>query len=272
MSRYVRVATRFWNDEKAVCLSEQAKYLFLYIMTSPHSNMIGYYVLPKLYIMHDLQWSDKRLGKPFEELLQEGFIMYCEQTSVVFIPNFLKYNPIQNQNQAKGGVKAIKEIPENSLYPLFFNSLEQYAEQFTEPFSKPLHKPLPERYGNTVTVTEAVTETVTETEKDIYVRIQNLYNLLRGEMPEIKVITDKRKKAIHARLKTHTEEDIVEVFNRATESDFLSGRSGDWQANFDWLMNPNNFVKVLEGNYNNKAKGMPKGYRLLQEMGVEEDD
>lgn len=35
-------------------------------------------------------------------------------------------------------------------------------------------------------------------------------------------------------------------------SDFLMGRSKDWRANWDWLMRPTNFAKVVDGNYVNK--------------------
>jgi len=37
----------------------------------------------------------------------------------------------------------------------------------------------------------------------------------------------------------------------AEASGFLKGQnSRGWQANFDWLINESNMVKVLEGNYN----------------------
>ena len=37
----------------------------------------------------------------------------------------------------------------------------------------------------------------------------------------------------------------------AEESDFLSGRKTNWRADFNWLMNETNMVKVIEGNYKN---------------------
>ena len=47
----------------------------------------------------------------------------------------------------------------------------------------------------------------------------------------------------------------MEVIKQAAKSDFLNGRNDrGWIADFDWLMRPNNFVKVLEGNYNNNDK------------------
>lgn len=67
--------------------------------------MAGYYRLPKEYIMADLKLLPEGLHKPFTKLLQEGLIKYCEKSSVILIPNYYKYNPIQNKNQAKGAAK-----------------------------------------------------------------------------------------------------------------------------------------------------------------------
>jgi len=42
-------------------------------------------------------------------------------------------------------------------------------------------------------------------------------------------------------------------FQKAESSDFLSGRTGKWSGcSFDWIISFNNFVKLLEGNYDNK--------------------
>jgi len=67
--------------------------------------MAGYYVLPKPYVAYDLNWLPERLDKASGELLRNGLIKYCEQSDVVLIPNFLKYNPMQNKNQAIGAAR-----------------------------------------------------------------------------------------------------------------------------------------------------------------------
>lgn len=41
-------------------------------------------------------------------------------------------------------------------------------------------------------------------------------------------------------------------FNCVSDSDFLMGRAGDWQADFTWLVKPTNMSKVINGNYKNK--------------------
>ena len=79
-------------------------------------------------------------------------------------------------------------------------------------------------------------------------------------------ISEKRKKAIRARLKTgYTLEDFQRLFEKAEASDFLKGRNKrDWTATFDWLICDSNMAKVLEGNYDNRKE-------VQQDAGAEEN-
>ncbi|NLJ37636.1 MAG: hypothetical protein GX432_02615 [Candidatus Atribacteria bacterium] len=48
---------------------------------------------------------------------------------------------------------------------------------------------------------------------------------------------------------------MISVLRMAGESDFLNGKSEKgWKANFEWIMRPENFIKIMEGNYENKTK------------------
>ena len=92
-----------------------------------------------------------------------------------------------------------------------------------------------------------------EREKINYQLIADRYNALCPSFPSIKSLSDARKKAIKARLKTYSIEEFEEVFRKAEESDFLKGRNDrNWMANFDWLIKDANMAKVLDGNYENK--------------------
>jgi hypothetical protein len=69
-------------------------------------------------------------------------------------------------------------------------------------------------------------------------------------MPQVRRITPKRKAAILAREKEHGKNAIIQVIDNATESSFLNGDNNrGFVASFDWIFRPNNFPKVLEGNY-----------------------
>lgn len=70
-------------------------------------------------------------------------------------------------------------------------------------------------------------------------------------LPGIRAISDARKKNILRILDKYPEEDIKTVLKNFNESDFLLGKTSDFKANLDWILNENNFIKILEGKYNN---------------------
>ncbi len=72
-------------------------------------------------------------------------------------------------------------------------------------------------------------------------------------IPKIKSLSERRKSNIKARVREHSKRAVFEVITKAGASDFLNGRNKNgWVADFDWIFRPNNFPKVLEGNYDNR--------------------
>ena len=97
-----------------------------------------------------------------------------------------------------------------------------------------------------------------EREKIDYQLIADLYNDTCVSFPAVKALSDARKKAIKARLKTYSIEDFKLLFEKAEASDFLKGGNDrNWSANFDWLIKDSNMAKVLDGNYDNKVSRRP---------------
>lgn len=91
-----------------------------------------------------------------------------------------------------------------------------------------------------------------------YKKIADYWNSVCTELPKVQALSDNRKKAVRARVKEHGEETVLRVIALVKQSDFLCGRTGNnWNASFDWVMKPANFVKVLEGNYANKSPAPP---------------
>lgn len=85
-------------------------------------------------------------------------------------------------------------------------------------------------------------------------QVVDLYHSVCISFPKIRSLSDARKKAIKARLKTYSLEDFKTVFENAEASSFLKGEDGGWKASFDWLVKEANMLKVLEGNYMDKPK------------------
>ena len=83
----------------------------------------------------------------------------------------------------------------------------------------------------------------------------DLYHSICISFPSVKVVSDARSKSILARLESYGMEDLKTVFKNAEASSFLKGDNDrKWSANFDWLINEKNIVKVLEGNYADKPQ------------------
>ncbi len=96
-------------------------------------------------------------------------------------------------------------------------------------------------------------------------KVFDSYNSICSSLSKATRLTDKRKKTIHALLKDFTIDEIEDAFRKAESSGFLKGSTG-WKADFDWLINKNNLLKVIEGRYNNsnadKHRGSKEGYSL----------
>ena len=86
-------------------------------------------------------------------------------------------------------------------------------------------------------------------------------------------VSSSRKKKIIARLKDHpSEQDWIRVMKKISDSNFLTGQNDrGWKANFDWLLRPETFAKVLEGQYDNPETSEDKLKRLLTNEAFEVD-
>ena len=95
--------------------------------------------------------------------------------------------------------------------------------------------------------------------KQIYQQIADEFNLALPELGKVKVLSDKRISWIRASIKqmekTNHDFSLLDTwskyFNYVSSIDFLMGRKTDFTASFDFLVNKNNLLKVVEGNYDN---------------------
>lgn len=101
--------------------------------------------------------------------------------------------------------------------------------------------------------------------KDIFniQEVVDLYNSICNSFSKVQKVSEKRKEAIRARLKGFTLSEIKTAFENAENSDFLKGKNDrGWKADFDWMMNESNLIKILEGRYNNGANSKEKEQKL----------
>ena len=93
-----------------------------------------------------------------------------------------------------------------------------------------------------------------EREQTNYKAVVDSYNSLCKSFPKVTKLSERRRKAIRARLKEYSLAEIEKAFALAEESEFLKGANNrNWMASFDWIISDSNLPKVLEGKYANRA-------------------
>lgn len=109
--------------------------------------------------------------------------------------------------------------------------------------------------------------------------VVKLWNEVCVSLPKVLRLSDARRDKVKARLKEWGEGDPDKMianaralFERIERSDFLTGRSGKWKgASFDWIFDSrNNWIKVMEGNYDNQRGGSSFAPSSTKKLGVGE--
>ena len=68
----------------------------------------------------------------------------------------------------------------------------------------------------------------------------------------------KRYDMLKARIRSYGIGKVLEAIGNIKKSAFLCGdNKNGWSITFDWFVRPNNFIKVLEGNYDSRADATP---------------
>ena len=252
--RYQKIHSQIWHDEKFMQLSPEAQRLFLYLLSSPHSNSIGLYVIHKMYICADLKMTSQQLKKPFNELINHSLILYDDKVNLLLIVNHLKHNKIENEKQAIGTAKIVSTLPKSHI-------IKDVIIQLPKQYHIPLVEALKELYAIPEEKEKEKEKEKTEEKepgKSDVISIQDLTNgwneIVATEegFKKVAKLTEDRKKRIRARLKAHPELDFWNsVLNKIPRVPFLAGKNDrKWRADFDFLIkNDENALKIYEGKY-----------------------
>jgi len=114
----------------------------------------------------------------------------------------------------------------------------------------------------------AISEIEIEIEKDNYIvskdticstdvqRVIDAWNNI-GLNHIVKIVEGtQRYKWLKKRIVDYGLEEVLAAIGNVKNSKFLNGENKTgWQATFDWLIRPNNFPKVLDGNYSDRVSG-----------------
>jgi uncharacterized protein YdaU (DUF1376 family) len=97
--------------------------------------------------------------------------------------------------------------------------------------------------------------------EEFHQKVLGAYHELVPDMPRVMIWSKERRQALDARIreccKRGKPADSLDYwrafFTNVAASDFLCGRKTDFCASLDWLLKPKNFIKVIEGHYENRG-------------------
>lgn len=94
MARYRNVSTSFWEDNKIVDdFTPEDKYIYLYCMTNPHTNLCGCYEISLKQIAYETGYNTDSVERLLKRLDRaHEVIRYSAPTKELLIINWDKYN------------------------------------------------------------------------------------------------------------------------------------------------------------------------------------
>lgn len=268
----------FWTDEKVMdTFTPEDKLFFVYLLTNPHTTQLGIYAINLKYINIELGYSIesiKVLLDRFEN--QYELIKYSKKTQEIAVKNFLKHSIVKGGAPVRDClIRELKAVKNKELIDFVFAHIKQYENlnktvkdiiaeyeelngeiNYCYDKRKIVEKENNDNVNdneneNEVSCNDTPNESLPPSpkkEKIDYELFKDIYNKFCSSLPQVRTLTDKRKKAIRDFLKQLEFRDFEEACKKANENNFLTGRNDrGWKADFDFIIKPDKALSIIEG-------------------------
>lgn len=233
----------FANADKRVSPQHISLYLFL-INQNNRNNWIEWFKCP-----YDLAMAGACIGNKktyytcLTDLERWGFIKYEKGMNEWKAP-LIKIEVLKSTSTDTSTVPQSEPLPTTLLIPL--------------PTTLPTHiyKLITDNLKLITDNIEEIVAIFSEKKDSVdYDNVIELYHTLCAKMSKVQVLNQARKGYINARISEFGIEKVTQVLRMAGDSDFLNGiNDRAWKADFEWIMRPENFVKVMEGKYSKQEQ------------------
>lgn len=126
MLGYAKVYRQIWNDESFRALPEQARQLYLYLLTTPHGNSMGLFIIDDAYIAADLQWSVHAVSRAKKHLENSQMLFSDPKTRLILLAKIQKDNIPENPSVLKNWERLLLSLPKSPLVALFLKCIEPF--------------------------------------------------------------------------------------------------------------------------------------------------
>lgn len=257
--KWIKITTNMFEDEKIdfiESMPESDAILVIWVKLLTLAGRIN--DKGRIYLTEEIPYTDDMLAHKFRRSLSvvKMALSTLEKLNMITISDggYLNITNWEKHQNVEG--------------------MEKIREQTRKRVARHREKKALEDSNVTVTLRNATEEEVEEereeeeegeeevervTHFNSFLPIIDSWNKLDENIPKIQSINDgtKRHSLLKARINQYGEHKVLNAISNINNSSFLKGYKTDFVITFDWFVKPNNFIKVLENNYedhNQKAK------------------
>ena len=254
------------DDDSFVSLSSAAQALYLHLTMSADDDGFNNQVSLSMFKSHATE-------EDLKALLEKKFI-YRFDNGVIVIKHWKMANAIRKDRYNQTAYKellSLLQVKENGSYTMISSECQPNGNHLAtkwQPSGNQMatncqpsdNQWLPQVRLDKVSIDNIDVSKIHLSDLQNHVPYDSILNLYHSEcksFPKVRVLSNKRKKAISARWKFYKQdlETFKKVFQLAEESSFLKGQNRkNWSADFDWMMCDANMAKILEGKYKDRQE------------------
>lgn len=173
-SQYRRIPRYLWNDPPFKHLDTDAKFVFLHLWTSPHSNVTGITVTTTAALALTLGWTAQRVDSALTALCDAGLADVDVDAELVAV-NVLEYDPPDSSKVILHWIPCLVDCPASPVIVKALERLRQHCIRRQMGYVKAFNTivdELPDRLTDGVakidayTVSDRVSHTVSDTVPD----------------------------------------------------------------------------------------------------------
>lgn len=148
--KYRKISPQIWNDSKVRELSDRGKLILLFLLTHPLMTPLGAIRANCPGLACELGWSTRIFRKAFKEILDLGIAKEDAKATLIWFPNFLKYNMPESPNVVTSWLGALEDLPEcaltNSIVSNALKLISTLGEGFRKAFREAFLVGYPEAF------------------------------------------------------------------------------------------------------------------------------
>lgn len=197
MAIHRNIQMSFWTDTK-ICdeFSPNEKYMYLYLMTNPHTNLCGCYEVSVRQIVFETGLEKKTVNSLLSDLKAKGVIDIAEETHELLLIHWHRYNWTSSDKFRKALAESISYVRHQGfkdyLTEVFegIDAVYDHEKYHNDTVSIPYPYPM----DTSVSVTDTVTDTVSVT--DEFEQLWSLYPKKQGKNSALKAYEKARKDGV----------------------------------------------------------------------------